>query len=590
MAKCFCVLWLVFCVGLAGQTPTLREAAAQRTLLIGAAANADEFGIPNRLLEPEYAATLSSQFNLIQQENATKWAVLHNSQGTYNFSPADKLAAFAQANKMKFRGHTLLWHASNPDWLTTAAKTASPSNMAQLMREHIETVMSHYRGKAYAWDVVNEAFLDSGALRDSVWYNQPGIGVAGTAYIEQAFRWANAADPSAVLFYNDYSIEGPGTKFNAVLAMCKDFVARGVPIHGVGFQAHLTTSGFPANGQLQSNFAQMAALGLQVQITEFDVRLPIDSSGNASAQNAKAQSDIYGRILSVCLAAPNCTAFQTWGFTDKYSWIPQFFVGLGSALEFDKSYQPKAAAIAMLNALATVPPTLSAANITNAASFKGGPVSPGELITIFGANFGPAEPVGAQLDSMGKVSSNLSGTQLLFDGVAAPLVYSVAGQVSAVVPFEVSGRAQTMVQYAFNDVRSSAIAVNVVAATPAIFAANATGSGPGLILAPDYLVINESNPAAAGSTVLILATGAGIVEGGAVTGTIAAPGKQVLPVSATVGGRPATLTYAGPAPNLVNGVLQVNLLIPGGLDPGPQPIVLTVGDAASQRGITIYVK
>src|SRR5262249_16758871 len=149
-------------------------------------------------------------------------------------------------------------------------------------------VMAHYKGQVFAWDVVNEAVSDvqtgTGiALRDSIWYNKPGIGMTGTGYIEQAFRWSHAADPSALLFYNDYNIESPGAKFNAVYTMVKDFVERGVPIHGVGIQMHIDTSGYPSSAGLAQNIRQLTGLGLQVHITEMDVRLRVDSSGGASA-------------------------------------------------------------------------------------------------------------------------------------------------------------------------------------------------------------------------------------------------------------------------------------------------------------------
>jgi len=105
----------------------------------------------------------------------------------------------------------------------------------------------HYPGKIFAWDVVNEAIADNGALRSSIWYDQPGTGLIGTGYVEQAFRWAREAAPDALLFYNDYNVEGPGTKFNALYNLVKDFVDRGVPIDGVGLQMHLTTGAIRIN-------------------------------------------------------------------------------------------------------------------------------------------------------------------------------------------------------------------------------------------------------------------------------------------------------------------------------------------------------
>jgi len=138
--------------------------------------------------------------------------------------------------------------------------------------------------------------------------------------------------------------------------MVRDFVARGVPIHGVGFQMHITTGGYPDTAGLRQNFHQIAALGLQIHITEMDVRLPI-TSGAAATADLTTQAATYSRILTVCLQTPACTALQTWGFTDKYSWIPTFFTGFGAALPFDAGYPPKTCVTSLLNAFQSVAPT-----------------------------------------------------------------------------------------------------------------------------------------------------------------------------------------------------------------------------------------
>ncbi len=579
---------------LTGQT--LGSAGAQRALLIGSAADADEFGQPNRLLEPAYASTLGTQYTMLEPENAMKWNPIHPTQTTYNFEPGDMLVAFAAAHGMKTRGHNLCWEVYNPTWLTTLAMTATPAQMSAILQDHINTVVTHYKGQVFAWDVVNEAISDSATgmgtdLKDGIWYDQPGIGLPGTGFVEQALRWAHAADPNALLFYNDYSIEGPGPKFQAMYNMVQDFVSRGVPINGVGFQMHIDTTGYPDTAGLTQNIQQITALGLQVHITEMDVRIPVDANGNAATADLQAQAQTYQRILTVCLQNPSCTAFQTWGFTDKYSWIPGTFTGYGAALPFDANYQPKPAYNSILSTLQTLPPTLTGSAIVNAASYLGGAVAPGELVTIFHADLGPATLVGAQLDSKGLVSSNIGGTQVLFDGVAAPFIYALAGQSSVVVPYEVAGKQQTMVQYVFNGIASNTIAVPVTPTAPAIFAADATGTGPGLILNQDSSLNTAKNPAAAGSEIQILATGGGTIVGGATDGALStSAGKQTLPVTATVGGKTATVVYAGPAPDEVSGVMQVNLIVPPGLGSGPQPVILMVNGVASQSGITVAIQ
>ena len=342
------------------QPTTLRGAAAAIPLLVGAAADGSDASPDPLATDPTYGATLGAQYNMLEAENAMKWGALHpnppGSPNEYNFSAGDELVAFAQANAMSVRGHNLCWYAYNPSWLTSGGYTSA--QLYTILQNHINTVVTHYKGQVFAWDVVNEAFNDgdSGTLRDSIWYDQPGIGLTGTGYIEQALRWAHAADPNALLFYNDYSIEdqdcsggvssGPGAKFPAVYAMLADFVARGVPINGLGFQMHIDTSGCPTSAVLANHFQQITALGLAVHITEMDVKIP-----DTSAASLQAQATTYQRILNVCLQNPGCTAFQTWGFTDKHTWLPTYF-----PLPFDANYQPKPAFTALLNTLIAAPP------------------------------------------------------------------------------------------------------------------------------------------------------------------------------------------------------------------------------------------
>jgi endo-1,4-beta-xylanase len=210
--------------------------------------------------------------------------------------------------------------------------------------------MAHYAGQIFAWDVINEALDEKGNPRDSIWYNQPGIGLAGqgSAYIEQVFRWAHEADPRALLFYNDAEGEGMNRKSDAIYAILKSFRQKGVPIDGVGLQMHVPAldADIPA---IAANIARIAALGLQVHITEMDVSLPVNASGVASPEDLRRQAENYRGIVRACLNTARCTAIQTWGFTDKYSWIGSHSHGArGQALPFDRTYQPKAAYQALL--------------------------------------------------------------------------------------------------------------------------------------------------------------------------------------------------------------------------------------------------
>jgi endo-1,4-beta-xylanase len=330
-----------------GFAQSLRQKADKAGVLVGAAA------VPSLFTEETYAATLAREFNMVEPENVMKWGTIRPRQDSFNFTPGDAVVAFAQAHKMKVRGHCLLWSEYNPVWLEKGNFT--PEQLSAMLHEHITKVMKHYAGKVFAWDVVNESFLADGQVETSIWYDHPGIGLKdkGTAYIEQAFRWAHEADPKALLFYNDYDTEGINAKSDAVYEMVKDFKHRGVPIDGVGIQAHIFKLDMKEISSISANLARLAALGLQIHITEMDVALPVDKSGHLLNQSDSAkQADIYRFLATACFQQPRCTAFQTWGFTDKYSWIPNWTKGeKGAALIFDESYAPKPAYKAILDSL-----------------------------------------------------------------------------------------------------------------------------------------------------------------------------------------------------------------------------------------------
>src|SRR5579871_618455 len=329
----------------AAPADTLRQAAAGRHITIGAAA-ASAY-----LAEPDYAPILGSEFSQLQAENEMKFGLIHRRPDTdanpYNFKGADALVAFAQSHAMQVRGHTLVWHNQVSPWVTKGNYTAP--ELATILQGHIHAVMTHFASKVYAWDVVNEAFNDDGTMRSSIWYDKPGIGAgAGTKYIEQAFRWAHEGDPSAKLFYNDYDTEEINKKSDAIYAMAADFKKRGVPLDGVGFQAHITLK-FDDPAKLKSfaqNMERFAKLGLELHITELDIRL-----SDSSAESLSAQAKLYGEITTACVRQPACKLLQTWGFTDKHSWIPQFYKGQGWALLWDEKYQKKPAYEAIRSAL-----------------------------------------------------------------------------------------------------------------------------------------------------------------------------------------------------------------------------------------------
>jgi uncharacterized protein (TIGR03437 family) len=241
---------------------------------------------------------------------------------------------------------------------------------------------------------------------------------------------------------------------------------------------------------------------------------------------------------------------------------------------------------------AAVVPSFQASSVVNAASFLPGPVAPGEIVTVFGTGFGPGPLKTLQLTA-GLANTTLGGTRMLFDGVPAPIVYTVKNQFSAVVPYVVAGKSSTQVQVEYRGTRSAPVTLQLAPAAPAIFTLESSGRGGGAVLNQDSTVNSPSNPAPIGSIVSIFATGEGQTSPAGIDGK---PGSDpvphpILPVSVTIGGQTVTPKYAGGAPGSVAGVLQVNVQIPSGIQTGSAvPVVVQVGNTSSQAGVTIAVR
>lgn len=343
----FLVLLLAGCLPLAeapnptaSETPTqgLSTLAEPRGLLVGTAVD------PDWMDDPAYAALLAREFNLLTPENAMKFEVVHPEPERYDFQAADAVMAFAEAHNMQVRGHTLVWDSQLPEWVLQGDYT--PEQWQDILRDHIYTVVGRYRGRILAWDVVNEALNDDGTLQDSFWRRK-----IGREYIALAFQWARAADPEALLFYNDNGGEGLNAKSQAVYALVQGLLEAGVPLDGVGLQMHTALGSAPTRQDLLANFQRLADLGIQIHITEMDVRLQY--SDKPQAEKLRAQAEVYRDVLAACLQVQNCRAFVTWGLSDRYSWI-EGFTGLpDQPLLFDRQGQPKPAYQAVREELAS---------------------------------------------------------------------------------------------------------------------------------------------------------------------------------------------------------------------------------------------
>ncbi|MEU0551759.1 endo-1,4-beta-xylanase [Micromonospora sp. NPDC005979] len=337
-------------------TQTLAALGQRHGLKIGTAVNAEALNDTN---DPRYRQLAASEFSSVTAENAMKWESLEPTRGTYDWTAADQLIQFAQRNRQSVRGHVLVWHNQLPAWLTSgvADGTISKQELRELLRKHITAVVSRYQGKIWQWDVVNEAVSDPWDTPSTLHYKGFWAQNLGPDYIADAFRWARAADPKALLFYNDYNIEAFGSgnpaddKTQFVYDMAKGLRAKGVPIDGVGSQGHLGTQyGNFDTLQVTAALKRFSALGLATAFTEVDVRSQLTAgvqAGNSEEINPRLQASAanFSVLMKACLAVRDCLSYTVWGFSDKYSWVPDWFNDPpeGLATIYDENYQPKRA-------------------------------------------------------------------------------------------------------------------------------------------------------------------------------------------------------------------------------------------------------
>jgi endo-1,4-beta-xylanase len=267
-------------------------------------------------------------------ENEMKFDAVEPSRNTFTYTNADKIVAQATANGQIMRCHALVWHSQVPSWVTNGG--FDNATLISIMKTHIANVVGHYKGKCYAWDVVNEALNEDGSYRSSgsVWGS-----TIGSAFIPIAFAAAAAADPAAKLYYNDYNCDKPGTKATGAQNLIKMVKAYGAPIHGMGLQGHMTTGSVGAAAQYVTNMQAFTALGVEIAFTELDIATP------SSSPNFAQQAIDYATVVSACKQVSGCVGITTWGFTDKYTWISN-----SAPLIWDTSLVKKAAYSAILNA------------------------------------------------------------------------------------------------------------------------------------------------------------------------------------------------------------------------------------------------
>ena len=313
---------------------------------------------PRHLAGPQ-AKLILNQFNSLTPENAMKMGPIHPREDQYFWRDADSIVNFAQRNGLRVRGHNLCWHEQTPNWLfkDSTGKQVTKEVLLKRLHDHIFTVVKRYKGKIYAWDVVNEAIDDdpNNFLRNSLWYQ-----ICGEDFIVKAFEYAHEADPKAILFYNDYNTERP-EKMERVYKLLKKLVDAKVPVNAVGLQAHWSLEE-PSATELSNTIQKFASLGLKVQITELDISiypwekerraLRPGEKGEYTPELERKQIAKYKEVFEVLRQFKGTvTGVTFWNISDQYTWLDEYPVRgrKNFPLLFDTNLQPKKAYYEVIN-------------------------------------------------------------------------------------------------------------------------------------------------------------------------------------------------------------------------------------------------
>jgi endo-1,4-beta-xylanase len=291
-----------------------------------------------------YRNLVINNFNSITAENAMKFNSLHPAPSVFTFKDADYIVNFAVQNNIRVHGHTLLWTKYTPKWVTEF--NGSRSDWENLLKNHIQTIVNHFKENVHSWDVMNEAFDDKGNYIPCIWLDK-----LGPEYIELAFRYAHESDPTALLFYNDYGQEFAGRKLKAIMTMVQDFKRRGVPISGLGLQMHTVVR--MSTLQLANAIQSAASTGLKVHISELEVsvRYQKPESFLLDSPLEIQQAEKYKGIFQAYMSIPKRQQFgiTTWNVSDADSFRNSKVRNHDFPLLFDVDFKPKAAYRALVD-------------------------------------------------------------------------------------------------------------------------------------------------------------------------------------------------------------------------------------------------
>ncbi|MCS6953656.1 MAG: endo-1,4-beta-xylanase [Bryobacteraceae bacterium] len=572
----------------------------------------------------KYQEMIPKLFNKVVLENDLKWPFWE----TWSRNSAAFALEWLPARGITdIRGHNVIWpdRGNLPPDVVSLLNAGNRDALRQRIYDHIREIMTWTKGKVTEWDVLNEPYTSRDVQA-----------LLGDAEIAVWFQKAREADPGVKLYINDFNIVEAGgwdvRHQDFYYDTIKAILDAGAPLDGIGLQGHFNQNLTPPERVLEI-LDRFARFGKELQITEFDV----------TPGDEQIQAEYTRDFLTVCFSHPAVTGFLIWGFWEGRHWRPEAAMyrrdwsikpngEVWQELIFNKwwtdvagmtgadgtfrtrgflgdyeveitaggttrTYPLKVASREVNHLVAgkAPAPAITEEGIVNAASFRGGAVAPGELVTIFGRGFGPASLAVAEYDTSGRLPRIVGDTRVLFDGLPAPMVYALAGQASAVVPRPAGGTTAIAVEYL--GVRSNTVVLPVAAAAPGVFTRDATGRGPAAAVNvgdEGSTSLNSSErPARKGRFVSLWITGAGAtspeIEDGLLPVFPNHP-PPTLPVVVTFGG--VESRFADNWAGLVYpGVVQLNVRVPLEAPSGPGvPLRVSVGGAASQDGVTIAIE
>jgi uncharacterized protein (TIGR03437 family) len=567
----------------------------------------------------KYRDTILANFNKIVFENDLKWPQWEN---TANRALTMKAFDWLAANGItSIRGHNLVWPSSTylPSDVQTMLANQQADQLRQRIDNHITDEVGTLKGRIADWDVLNEPYTNH-AVQD----------LLGNDEMAQWFKLARAADPAPKLFVNDYNIVEAGgfdlAHQNGLYNIIQLILADGGPLGGIGLQGHFSLSLTPPERVWQI-LDRFAGFGTDLEVTEFDI----------DTTDEQLQADYTRDYLTTVFAHPAIKSFLMWGFWQGRHWRPDAAMyrqnwdlkpnglvwrdlvfhqwwtdvqgvtgadgvfsasGGGFLGDYDITVNGTTTPLSLATAgepgyvLTGKPNVGQLTAVTNAASFSSGPVAPGEMVTLWGKGLGPAAPAMAQYDVSGSLPAWVGNTKVYFDGVAAPMIYSMSGQVSAVVPYSVSGTTSIQVEYL--GAKTAPMAASVAKAAPGIFGCSGAPLKP--LVVQTYLRGSKTScdsdwaPVQKGTRITLFLTGEGQTTPAGVDGALPVSGawpRPVQDVQVRFGGSQTAPAWLG---LIYAGVLQINVDVPADAPSGPVPLAVTVGGVPTQAGATIAIQ